>query len=296
MQPRDLAIYLFLAVTWGLSFLVLLQVVQAFDWAGAVALRSLVASFTLLGLARLLGRRVEIRAHRRHLLVLGATTVAGQLIGLSYATPRIGTAMAAIFVAAIPLFSMLIGRLWGLEKIRAQGVVGLLLGLLGLLLMVGFPAVTIDRTFILGCLASLGGALCGAFGSNYAALHLRGVAPWSVTAGAFLFGGLLVLPLLLVVPIPRLPTLSDVAFLLLSGSGMSALTYVLYFGLVARIGATRTISVEFVITVIAVMVGAGVLGEPLSWLQYLGASTILAGCALVLGLWPGSRRRTAAVE
>ncbi|MFU6003194.1 hypothetical protein [Pseudomonas aeruginosa] len=43
MKARDVADYLFLALTWGLSFLVVLKVVQAFGWIGAVSFRALVA-------------------------------------------------------------------------------------------------------------------------------------------------------------------------------------------------------------------------------------------------------------
>ena len=291
MQPRDLAAYLFLAIAWGFSFLVILKVVHAFGWVGAVSLRALIAAGTLAVLAALLGRTLRLRPLLRPLLVVGATTVAGQLIGLSYATPRIGTAMAAIIVATIPLFSMIIGRLWGLEKISLQGLAGLLLGLLGIILLVGFPAQEVSEDFVHGCIASLGGCLCAAFGSNYASLHLRGQDPWTVTGGAFLAGGLLTLPLLVLVPVPGVPQAADWLYLAISGAVMSATTYVLYFGLVARIGATRTISVEFVVTLVAVLVGALFLGESLSWVQACGGLVIMFGCMLVLGLLPGKRPR-----
>ena len=290
MKPRDIAAYAFLAIAWGFSFLVVLNVVQAFGWIGAVTLRALIAGCTLLALAAVLGRTLNFRPIWKHLLVVGATTVAGQLIGLSYAMPRIGTAMAAIFVAAIPLFSMLIGRIWGLEKITLSGFAGLIMGFLGIVSLVGFPAQEVNQDFILGCGASIFGALCAAYGSNYAALHLRTANAWEVTSGAFLAGGMLTLPLLLFVPIPTLPTLPDYLYLLISGSVMSATTYVLYFGLVTRIGATRTISVEFVVTVVAVFIGALFLGESLSLLQLLGSVIIMLGCALVLGLVPGRKR------
>ncbi|MDI9776176.1 DMT family transporter [Pseudomonas putida] len=291
MQPRDIGAYLFLAIAWGFSFLVVLKVVRAFGWVGAVSLRAFIAGGTLAILAALLGRALRLRPLLKPLLVVGATTVAGQLIGLSYATPRIGTAMSAILVATIPLFSMIIGRIWGIEKITPQGLVGLLLGVLGIVMLVGFPAQPVTEDFIHGCLASVFGCLCAAFGSNYASLHLRGQDPWTVTGGAFLAGGVLTLPLLLVVPVPSLPQTSDWLYLLLSGSVMSATTYVLYFGLVARIGATRTISVEFVVTLVAVLVGALFLGEALSLLQAAGGLVILLGCMLVLGLLPGRKRR-----
>ncbi|NIF27597.1 DMT family transporter [Pantoea sp. Tr-811] len=291
MRPRDLAAYLFLAIAWGFSFLVVLKVVHAFGWVGAVSFRALIAGGTLAVLAALLGRALRLRPLLKPLTVVGATTVAGQLIGLSYATPRIGTAMAAIFVASIPLFSMIIGRVWGLEKISRQGLAGLLLGLLGIVMLVGFPAQPVTEAFIQGCLASLFGCVCAAFGSNYASLHLRGQDPWTVTGGAFLAGGLLTLPLLLVVPVPTVPGAGDWLYLLLSGGVMSATTYVLYFGLVARIGATRTISVEFVVTLVAVVVGALFLGEALSALQAAGGLVILLGCMLVLGLLPKRGKR-----
>ncbi|WP_079228455.1 DMT family transporter [Pseudomonas putida] len=291
MQPRDIAAYLFLAIAWGFSFLVVLKVVHAFGWVGAVSLRAFIAGGTLAILAALLGRALRLRALLKPLTVVGATTVAGQLIGLSYATPRIGTAMSAILIATIPLLSMIIGRLWGLEKITRQGLLGLLLGVAGIVLLIGFPAQPVTDEFIHGCLASVFGCLCAAFGSNYASLHLRGQDPWTVTGGAFLAGGLLTLPLLLVVPVPALPQASDWLYLLISGSVMSATTYVLYFGLVARIGATRAISVEFVVTLVAVLVGALFLGEALSLLQAAGGLVILLGCLLVLGLLPGRKRR-----
>ncbi|CAM4022212.1 Membrane protein [Pseudomonas reidholzensis] len=291
MQPRDVTAYSFLAIAWGFSFLVVLKVVHAFGWVGAVSLRALIAGGTLALLAAALGRRLRLRPLLKPLVIVGATTVAGQLIGLSYSTPRIGTAMAAIFVASIPLFSMIIGRVWGLEKITLTGLVGLLLGFVGIIMLIGFPAQAVTEGFVHGCLAALFGCLCAAFGSNYASLHLRGQDPWTVTGGAFLAGGLLTLPLLWVVPVPSLPLLSDWLYLLLSGAVMSATTYVLYFGLVARIGATRAISVEFVVTLVAVLVGALFLGETLSTLQVLGGLVILVGCMLGLGLLPGRSRR-----
>ncbi len=48
MKPRDIATYIFLAVAWGLSFLVVLRVVEAFGWVGAVTFRSFIAAGTLL--------------------------------------------------------------------------------------------------------------------------------------------------------------------------------------------------------------------------------------------------------
>ena len=295
MKPRDLAIYLFLAIAWGLSFLVVLKVVAAFGWVAAVSIRAFVASATLFLMSRLTRRRLDFRVGWWPFVVVGATTVAGQLLGLSYATPLIGTAMAAILVASIPLFSMVISHVWGLELMRPSGLLGLLLGVFGIVLLVGFPAVPVTAEFVLGCAAALGACFSAAFGSNYASHRLKDVGSWEVTTGSFLFGGLIAAPFLVFVPIPGVPGLTDIAYLLLSACVMSATTYVLYFRLVASIGATKAISVEFVVTIVAVLIGAVLLKEPLSAMQFVGAGVIILGCMLVLGLFPWQRTKVAEV-
>src|SRR5688572_4947614 len=97
MRPRQVVDYVGLAVIWGLSFLLVLKVVHAFGWVGAVTLRALVACAILVLLAVVTRRRL-VFGRWWPLALVGATTVAGQLVGLSVATPLIGTAMAAIFV------------------------------------------------------------------------------------------------------------------------------------------------------------------------------------------------------
>ena len=74
MTPKDLAAYLFLAIAWGLSFLVLDKVVAAFGWAGAVSFRVLFAGVALLVVAMLAGRRLALGRLWPKLTVVGATT------------------------------------------------------------------------------------------------------------------------------------------------------------------------------------------------------------------------------
>ena len=285
MHRRQLLDYGGMAVIWGLSFVLVLHVVGAFGWVGGVTFRALIAAAILYLLARVTRRTLRF-GRVVPLVVVGATTVAGQLIGLNVATPRIGTAMAAIFVGTIPLFSMLIGQVWGLERISPRGRVGLVLGFVGIVLLVGFPAVPVTPAFLLGCTASILGAISAAFGSNYAHARLREVGSWEQTMGAFFFGGLMTLPLLLVVPVPTTPTPADYLWLVVLAAVCSALAYVLYFRLVAEVGATIAISVEFAVTVVAVAVGALILQEPVSPVQFLGAAVIITGCTLVLDLLP----------
>ncbi len=81
MKARDTASYVFLAVAWGLSFLFVLRVVQAFGWVGAAAFRAPAADATLLLLAAATGRRLDFAMGWRALAMVGATrTTAGRFV------------------------------------------------------------------------------------------------------------------------------------------------------------------------------------------------------------------------
>ncbi len=284
MKPRDLFLFALLALIWGFSFLLLVKSVAAFGWAGTSAFRSIIAGVTLLIVSLAQGRHLHLFAHWRNLLAVGATTVAGQYIGIALAAPRIGTSMSAILISTVPLFAMMISRLWGIERLLPSRVAGLLLGVFGVMLLVGFPSEPLSASFLLGVAWCLAGCFSAAFGSVYASRHLTRSDPWSVTIGSFLSGGIMVLPLLWFVPIPVVPQPLDYLWLGLLGALISGAGYVLYFGLVGSIGPTRAVSVEFVVTVIAVIVGGIFLGERLTAIQWLGAAIVLFGCTMVLGL------------
>lgn len=286
MTPRQFAGYAFLALAWGLSFLVLTKVVAAFGEIGGVTFRCLVAAATLYAAARATGRNLDFSGGALPYLILGATTVSGQLLGLNYATPRIGTAMAAIIVASIPLFSMLIARWVGLETLSPARLAGLALGIVGVALLVGFPAQAITPDFLIGCAACALACLCAAAGSVYAGLKMRAVGSFETTIAAFLAGAAMTAPFLFAVPVPTIPGPADYLYLFVLGAGMSGATYAIYFRLVTEIGPTKAISVEFVVTAVAVVVGALWLGERLTLAQMAGAGAIVLGCALVLGLFP----------
>lgn len=290
-MQRHLATYAVLAIVWGLSFIVLVRVVAAFGWAGTVSFRALAAGIALWIVALAMRRKLDFGCGWTKLAISGFLTVAMQLAGIAFAAPRIGTAMSAIIVSAIPLFSMVVGRIAGLERLSERSIIGLTIGFAGIVLLVGFPDTPLTPDFLLGCAVSIIGSLGAACGSLYVSSRLRHTDPWVVTIGSFISGGIITLPLLLLVPVPALPGPSDVFWLLVLGLVTSALMYVLFFGLLASIGPTRAISVEFAVTVVAVAAGTTILGERLSMVQMAGAAVIIAGCALVLGIWPGAKRQ-----
>jgi drug/metabolite transporter (DMT)-like permease len=229
-------------------------------------------------------------------MISGATTVALQLIGLSFAVTRIGTAMTAILVGAIPLYSAVIGRLLHIEELTRIGYFGLALGFLGIVLLVGFPQGSASKEYLVGILVAIIGCISAAFGSNYSKMKMTSVGAWEQVIGAFFFGGLLTAPLLIFVPFQRTPTGLDWFNVIALAVVCSSLCYVIYFKLVAEIGATRAISVEFLVTVVAVLIGALYLHESISLIQVLGGTLVIVGCILILALFGIGKSSSSRIE
>ena len=279
-----------LALLWGVSFLLLLRVVEAFDWAAAISVRAFIASGSVLLLAAIIRKKLDFSIGVKHFALLGLTSVTFQLIGLSLAVPRIGTALTAILVGAIPLFSSVIGRLMKIENIDRSGFIGLLLGFVGIIFLVGFPSGEFGDQFFLGFFVCLFGCMSAAFGSNYSKLKMSSVGNWEQVIGAFFFGGLFTSPILLFVPIKAGLVPMDWLYMVSLAVFCSAFCYVIYFSLVSKIGPTRSISVEFLVTVVAVLIGAFYLNEAITVIQLFGAALVILGSILILDLFSISKK------
>ena len=273
-----------LSLLWGVSFLLLLRVVDAFDWAAAISVRSFIASGSVVLIALIIRKKLDFSIGVKHFAILGFTSVSMQLIGLSLAVPRIGTALTAILVGAIPLFSSVIGRMMKIEQIDRKGFYGLILGFMGIVFLVGFPSGQFSDQFFLGFSVCAIGCISAAFGSNYSKLKMSAAGNWEQVIGAFFFGGLFTAPILFFVPIKSGVLAMDWLYMVLLAVFCSAFCYVIYFSLVAKIGATRSISVEFLVTVVAVLIGAFYLNEAISLIQLFGALLVIIGSVLILDL------------
>ena len=78
----------------------------------------------------------------------------------------------------------------------------------------------------------------------------------------------------------RWTTTAVVSLLYLSLIG-SATAFLLYYWLVRKIAVTKTLLISLVIPVVALLIGALTIGEPVSWRIALGSAAILSGIGLI---------------
>ena len=78
----------------------------------------------------------------------------------------------------------------------------------------------------------------------------------------------------------------EVLFLGIAASGLG---FVLYFRLLAQVGAVRATSVTFLNPIVAMASAAVYLGEPITLRMLVGCAIVLTGTALTLGLLPRAK-------
>lgn len=291
MTPRQLNMYAWVAIMWGSSFALLVPVVNSLGWAGGVSFRGFIASGIVLLVALATHRQLHFAGNWRHFAVLGATSVGMNLGGMNYALSHLGTQLTAILVTTIPLYSLVIESIWTRKKPTLQKTVGLIIGFSGVVILIGLSPQAVNREFWFGVFGSFVASFGFALGGNYSRAKAGHIGSWEQTIGTFLFGGILTLPLLLVAPIIRTPTVGDILCLFAVAATASSLAYILYFKLVAEVGATTALTTEYLVPVVAVILGYFLFSETLSATQILGSLVIMLGCALVMGFNPLTRKK-----
>ncbi len=300
MKPRDLADLLLLAAIWGGSFMFMRVAVPGFGPVALAFVRVAGAALLLLPLLIWRGEAGVLRRRWRPLLVLGLINSALPFLCFGYAVYTLPAALAAIFNAATPLFTALIAWAWLGDPLTRWRSLGLALGFAG---VVGLALVKSVSTGVLGqlqwdraTLLAIGACLLGTLFYGLAASHakryLAGVPAMAMAAGTQLAAALaLALPAAATWPAHN-PGWQDWLAAAALAALASGVAYILYFRLISRMGPTGASSVTFLVPVFAAMWGYAFLGEGVTAAMGLGGAVILAGTALVLGLWP--RKRAAA--
>jgi drug/metabolite transporter (DMT)-like permease len=132
-----------------------------------------------------------------------------------------------------------------------------------------------------------------AFSAHFSKRYLAAVPPLAVAAGSQLAAALVLAPSALALHPHALPSARSWVALLCLGVGCTALAYVLFFRLIARVGAAKTMAVPFLVPAFGVLWGVLFLGETLTTAMAAGSALIVLGTALATGVINPARQRAA---
>ncbi|MFT3665115.1 DMT family transporter [Piscinibacter sp.] len=292
MKTADGAELVALAALWGASFLFMRLGAGEFGAVALAAVRVAGAALVLMPLLLWRGQAGELRRHWRAIFLVGVTNSALPFLFYSYAALSISAGLASIFNASTPLWGALIAAWWLGERPTPSRALGLAIGFAGVIGLAWEKASFKPGGSGWAIVACLAATLLYGFSANFTKKRLHGAAPLAVAAGSQLSAALLLaLPALLWWPatMPSAKAWLMVALLALLCTGLA---YLMYFRLIAHVGAANAIAVTFLIPAFAVLWGWLFLAEALTPAMALGCAVILFGTALATGVLKFTRLRS----
>ncbi len=288
MKTKNWLLFIFIGLIWGTSFLWIKIAVQEVTPFVLVGFRTLFAALGMLVYlafdrkSRLSWQ--EIKPHLPVFAVLGLVNVTIPWLLFSWAEIHIESGIASILNATMPLWTIIIAPLVvSDDKITLPKLAGLATGFFGVVLMF-LPALGEGWSAnVLGQAAILVATLCYASATIFARMKAHGLNPPMQTFLQFSMSTLMIWPLTFLIErqvvLPKLP-MTWLALLWLGLLG-SALAYIIYFGLLHRLGPTRLSMVTYIPPIVGVLLGILFLGEPFHLLSMFGALLILSGITIV---------------
>lgn len=280
----DLARLAALAALWGASFIFFRVLAPVFGPVQTAWLRVSIAGIALLAYFRLAGVELGWRDHALRYVGIGAVNSAIPFTLFGFAALHLPAGYSAILNAATPLFAVLLSAVGGSERLTWARGCGLGLGIAGVALVTGAGPVAPGREFALAVLACLGATFCYAAVGHYVAQRGRDLAPRALAAGSQLGAAVVLLPVALLQPAPPLAAITPlvVASVLALALLCSAAAYLLYYRLIADVGASRAMSVTFLIPLFGLLWGRVFLDEAVTAAMIAGCALVIAGTLLVL--------------
>lgn len=277
MTRRGWAYFAAVGIIWGLPYLLIKISVREISPPLLVFIRTGGASLVLMPLAASRGALVPAIRRWRAVLLFAAAELAVPWVFLFSAERRLPSSLSGLLVAAVPLVAAVLAWLTRSEHVDRRRVAGLVVGVVGVGVLVGF---SVAGSHLLSVL-SLGAVVVGyALGPWVVDHRLRGVPPIGVIAWAALFCAVGYAPAALL-ELPAGPLSASVV-----GSA-AALTvvctivaFLLFFALISEVGAMRATLVTYVNPAVAVVLGVAALGEPFGPGTAAGFVLILGGCYL----------------
>lgn len=284
MRITDTLELLLLAAVWGASFLFMRTATPEFGAVPLVAVRTGIATLCLLPFLFAARKVKDVKGHWREILVVGVMNTALPFVLFSYATVLLGAGMGSVLNATAPMFGAVIAHFWLKDRLSNLAVLGLFTGFIGVLVLTNARNSVELSNAILPVLAALGATCAYGFAACYTKRNLSGVNTLAIAAGSQGFATLILLPLAVATWPSQFPSTEAWIQVLVLGVACTGIAYILYFRLIANIGAAKAITVAYLVPVFGVLWGVMFINETVNSELLTGAGLILLGVGLTTGL------------
>jgi len=282
MPLHSVALLLVLAALWGGSFVFMRVAVPAMGPVPLTYARVALAAIALLALAFAQRRIPPFRTRWREFAVVGVVNSAIPFVLFCYAEQYISASTGAVLNATSPFFAAIAAAIWLREPLTFNKIAGMLLGLAGVIVLVGWHPGAMSDDVLPAIAACLAAATCYALAGVYTKRALADVPTFAIACASQVAAALALMPTLPFVSVPGPVTplvLANVAALALAST---ALAYLIYFRLIAEAGPQRALMVTFLIPLFGVLWGCLFLDEALTASMLTGGALVVTGTAMTL--------------
>jgi drug/metabolite transporter (DMT)-like permease len=277
-----------LGAIWGASFLFLRMAVPEFGAPALIEVRLLLAALLLAGVAAFSKRPLNWSANWRHYAIVGIMNTGAPFLLFAYAAGTLPASLLSVFNSLAGIFGAGIAAVWVKAPVTRSAALGLASGLLGVVVLAGdhFSAAAITEAPLDVALA-LGAATLAPFLYGLAGVYIKKSAAtadsFSTAHGSLWTSALFAAPFLVLFPPAAAPGALSWSAALALGVICTGVAYMLYFRLIADLGAMRAMTVGFLIPVFGVVWGVVFLSEPITPALVGGGALIVLGTALATG-------------
>src|ERR671914_1369405 len=187
-----------LGALWGGSFLFIRVAVPSLGPFLLVELRAGLAVAALFLYALAVSSMPKILGRWRSFLVLGFFNAALPFSLISAAEIHLTASLAAILNSTTVMFTAIVAAVWMGDALTARKVVGIVLGIVGVSVLVGWDPLPLNGAVLLAVAAMLLASLSYALGATYAKRSFWGTPPLGMAIGQLGGAAVLLLPLAVV--------------------------------------------------------------------------------------------------
>jgi drug/metabolite transporter (DMT)-like permease len=275
MKTQNILQLLLLAAIWGSSYPIIKTLAPSIGIVSTLGGRVLIAAVFLLALSPFNGSFPDFKRSWKHYLILGALNLVVPGLLVIYSVTHLNASMGAVLNATTPMFTLIIAAVWLKQKITLQQIAGILLGMTGIMVLVGWNPVLTNNGSMMAIMASIAAAISYGIGSNYAKKRASKESPLQSTNGLMAGAALIMLPVLFQNYQPVQPTPALIAKLIFFGVVCTAFAFIVFLKLIRQLGSVKTSMVSVLVPVFGILWSAIFLKESIN-------STMVAGLALII--------------
>ena len=267
-----------MGVIWGIPYLFIKIAVGELTPASLVLLRTAIGAGLLLPVALARKDLAPLLPHWKWIVAYTFVEVAAPWFFLSDAERRISSSLSGLLIALVPSIGAILAWATGSDdRLDLRRIVGLGLGFLGVAALVGLDVGAGD----IGAVGEVALVALGyALGALIIARKLQGLPLFGVVASSLALTMVAYAPVG-IAQMPRsMPSPEVIVAVAVLGVICTALGFLVFFPLVAEVGAARATVITYVNPAVALALGVVFLKEPLTLGILLGFVLIVLGSVL----------------